>query len=460
MAGGITYSELESVNVYLGKGNNTFTIESTSAATNTVDTGGGNDTVYVETISGHTTVDTRGGADIVDVSAAGQVARIAGLLTVDMGGDTGDTLLVDDSADPNDSTGTLTGTTLTGLGMPTVAEEETLTVTAGSGSYELFATGYGQITVQYGESVATLEAQLDGLFHLDNVHVALASSTSTQTSYTILFLGDGAGVHFPQLQWVRTWTLTPTGPVLSAPGFGDGSVGSGTADEIRSALEHVYGVSAFTVLAGTAPGTFEVTIGGAYVALELSQLVGATATPETSLVPTLDATASVNATIVADGTTTPGLNNVQTISADGTGSYLIHFVLANSQGALLDYVTGPIQAGSSAADVLAALSAILNPNNTNPALPFTNNVTVEKHGTSFTITFQGAYAGIRIAYVSGAATIATRTSGIDYYGVDQLDIELGSGDDVFNVQGTAAHTATQLDTNDGVDHVYVSSEET
>jgi Ca2+-binding RTX toxin-like protein len=458
MAGGITYHELESVNVYLGKGNNTFTIESTSAAANTVDTGAGNDTVYVQTISGHTTIDTRGGTDLVDVSAAGQVARIAGLLTVDMGGNTGDTLLVDDTADTS-STGTLTGTTLNGLGMPTVAEEQTLTVAAASGDYELLASGYGQITVQYGESVSDLETQLNGLFHLSNVHVVLTSSTSTQTSYTILFLGDGAGLHFPQLQWVRSWTLTPTGTVLTAPGYGDGTIGPDpTAAEIQNALEHIYGVSAFTVTAGAAPSSFAVTVGGAYVVLDLAQLAGATAAPKTTLFSTLNSTASVTAATVADGTTSPVLGNVQTITSDGLGSYIIHFVLANSQGALQDFATGPIQGNASAADVLAALSAILNPNNTNPALPFTNNVTVEKHGTSFTITFQGAAAGIRIAYVTGAATIATRTSGIDYYGVDQLHIELGSGDDVFNVQGTASGTTTQLDTNGGVDHVYVSSE--
>ena len=69
--GGISYSGVESVNVYLGTGNDTFTIASTSQATTIVVTGNGKNTVNVETISGHTTIDTGTGNDIVDVSDAG-----------------------------------------------------------------------------------------------------------------------------------------------------------------------------------------------------------------------------------------------------------------------------------------------------------------------------------------------------------------------------------------------------
>ncbi len=356
MAGGISYSELESVNVYLGKGKNTFTIASTSSATNVVDTGAGNDTVYVETISGHTTVDTDGGTDEVVVSGAGEVSRIAGLLTVDLGGDTGDTLLVDDSQDPNGQNGTLTDTTLTGLGMPTVAEEETLTVAAASGAYELEAGNTGnEITVTYGESISQIEQDLDTLFGLHDIQVVVTSTSSTQTTYTIIFAGDGAGLHFPQLQWVRSWALTPTGTLLKSAGYGDATIGANpTAAQIQTALDQVYGISTIAVSNSTTPGTFVVTIGGAYVSLDLTQLSGATATPKTTLVPTLDATAVVTTVIVDDGTLSPDLNTVQTIDTDGAGSYMIHFVLANSQGVLQDFATGQISATASAADVLAA----------------------------------------------------------------------------------------------------------
>ena len=184
--------------------------------------------------------------------------------------------------------------------------------------------------------------------------------------------------------------------MLAAPGYGDATIGSNpAAADIQAALRQVYGISAITVSAGPSAGTFLVTVGGAYVSLDLAQLSGATAAPQSRLVPTLDATATVKVTLVADGTTSPSLNTVQTIAPDGTGSYLIHFVLANSQGELQDYATGLIGPNDSAAKVLAALSAILNPNNTNPALPFTDNVAVELHGTTYTVTFRGAYAKTR-----------------------------------------------------------------
>ena len=37
---------------------------------------------------------------------------------------------------------------------------------------------------------------------------------------------------------------------------------------------------------------------------------------------------------------------------------------------------------------------------------------------------------------AGTVELATRQSGINYYGVETLNLALGSGDDVFNVQGT------------------------
>ena len=50
--------------------------------------------------------------------------------------------------------------------------------------------------------------------------------------------------------------------------------------------------------------------------------------------------------------------------------------------------------------------------------------------------------------------LATRTNGIDYYGVETLNIALGIGNDVFNVQGTSA--VTNLTLGAGDERVYVS----
>src|SRR5207302_479482 len=151
-----------------------------------------------------------------------------------------------------------------------------------------------------------LETALAALFHVGGIHVDVAPTTSAQASYKITFAGAAAGLHFPQLQWVRTWVLSITGPLLAAPGYGDATVGANpTAADVQAALRQVYGVSAITVAAGATTGTFLVTVGGAYVGLDLGSLTGATAAPNSTLYPTLDATPTVKTTLDADGTTAP-----------------------------------------------------------------------------------------------------------------------------------------------------------
>ena len=120
----------------------------------------------------------------------------------------------------------------------------------------------------------------------------------------------------------------------------------------------------------------------------------------------------------------------------------LHFVLAELGGrAAGRRDRAASRSTASVADMISALSAVLNPNNINPALPFTDNVAVRKHGTIFTITFRAPSRQVdRVSPVldpSHPVTIATRVSGIDYYGVETLDITLGGGNDVFNVQGTS-----------------------
>ncbi|HMJ89541.1 MAG TPA: calcium-binding protein, partial [Candidatus Acidoferrum sp.] len=53
------------------------------------------------------------------------------------------------------------------------------------------------------------------------------------------------------------------------------------------------------------------------------------------------------------------------------------------------------------------------------------------------------------------ASVATRVNGINYYGIKMLNLTLGSGDDVINVQGTSA--ITNLNLGDGDERIYVSS---
>ena len=63
-------------------------------------------------------------------------------------------------------------------------------------------------------------------------------------------------------------------------------------------------------------------------------------------------------------------------------------------------------------------------------------------------------AGLTATGAGGAALDVRRIDGINYYGLETLDIALGQGDDVFNVQGTLPVTNVSL--NGGNERVYVS----
>ncbi|MDC1390640.1 hypothetical protein N8342_12505, partial [Acidimicrobiales bacterium] len=95
----------------------------------------------------------------------------------------------------------------------------------------------------------------------------------------------------------------------------------------------------------------------------------------------------------------------------------------------------------------AMLEDIVNPNNSNDALPFTNNLSIRKHGNVLHFIFQGAHrhltinpADIDTTNLVGTVTLDDRNAGINYYEIDVLNIDLGEGDDVANVQGTSAAT--------------------
>ena len=84
--GGITYSNLEALNIELGSGDDTLTVESTHTGTTHVSTGRGDDTIVVKTVQGHTTFVTGDGDDDVTVgNDEGLVDQVTALLTIDTG---------------------------------------------------------------------------------------------------------------------------------------------------------------------------------------------------------------------------------------------------------------------------------------------------------------------------------------------------------------------------------------
>jgi len=165
-AAGITYSGIGTLGISLGSGGNTFTISNTAAKTSTtLNSGAGSDVVTLLADAGSTTINTQGGAantvnirstsaltavntptgvNTITISSTagalsptpGSLGGIAGRVTIT--GSNADTLTLDDTASTVGRTGTLTPTTINGLGMGAggvvYGGIQTLHVTLGGGN--------------------------------------------------------------------------------------------------------------------------------------------------------------------------------------------------------------------------------------------------------------------------------------------------------------------------------------
>ena len=148
MVGSITYGTIETLNIDLGSGGDTFTIAGTHAGTTTLNSNAGGDTVNVQTISGAMTVNTGGEDDTINVGGlapamGGNVNAISAPLAISGGGGS-DTLNVDDTGDADPNSGVLTAMTLAGLGMAggiTYTDFEALEISLGSGGNHFDITG-------------------------------------------------------------------------------------------------------------------------------------------------------------------------------------------------------------------------------------------------------------------------------------------------------------------------------
>ncbi|MFA5123855.1 hypothetical protein, partial [Zavarzinia sp.] len=145
LPGGIVYRDLEVLNIELGRGVDRFTVVSTHTGSTNIFTGAGADIITVQSIDGHTRIEAGDGDDQIWVgsdaaaslpTAPNLLGTVRVLLTID-GGAGNDTMYVDDHAQTGDATGILTGSTITGLGMPSVSEVQTIHVQAADGVYTL-----------------------------------------------------------------------------------------------------------------------------------------------------------------------------------------------------------------------------------------------------------------------------------------------------------------------------------
>jgi trimeric autotransporter adhesin len=164
MSNGIQYSALETVEINLGSGSDSFTIASTHNGTSNLNTNAGQDTIQVQTIAGATTVNSGSDDDQINVGNTNQtVNQINALLTV-AGGLGNDRMNVNDVSDTSNNTGTLTQNTVTGLGMSNgiqYGELEVLDINLGSGSdsFTIASTHNGTSNLNTNAGQDTIQVQ-------------------------------------------------------------------------------------------------------------------------------------------------------------------------------------------------------------------------------------------------------------------------------------------------------------
>ncbi len=457
-AGGIVYNGLKTLNISLGSGGNTFTVASTSTAATTLNSGSGADTVNVMSTTGTLTVNSGSGINTVNVGSP--TDGIQGGLTVIGSG--ADTLKVDDSGSSIAKTGTLTSTTLTGLGMGaggiTYSGIAHLNILLGTGGNTFnvqstfvstitnLTTGTGTNTVYVG----SLAPATTGI--MDNIQGALIIVGSGKDTVNVDDTGSSPS---------KTGTLTAT----TLTGLGMGAAGITYS-----------GVANLNISLGSGGNTFNVQSTFTSTVAKLTTGTGTNKVNVGSLVPTTGGIVdNIQGALIIVGSSN------DTVNVDDTGSS------ASKTGTLT--ATTLTGLGMGAAGITYSGVANLNislgsgGNTFNVQSTFTGTVTKLTTGTGTNTINIGSLApatdgivdniqGALIVIGSGTDTmnvddtgssgdktgtlsattltgLGMGAGGITYSGLTTLNITLGAGDDTFTITGINTPTVTTVDGGSG-----------
>ena len=421
-----------------------------------------------------------------DLPVSGDSYRIFGLEGF------GDRVNADDSGDPDANLATLTQTTLVGLDMPTASEVQSILVRADRGVFVVGSPDLAgeTIVLDVTASVQVLQAVIAEAYvasgAIDIAEVPGIRVSRAGGTLTIVFGGPHAGRDFATLEWLRddgrnslavtdadttvNVTITPLRDGSNTPALS--TVRTVTVDPADGAFGlAIDDVAAFNLEVQT----IIVPAGTAAFSLTVARMVPNTLTDIETTTFTFDPTKSdrelagdLREAIGSNAIELTRIGEVYTIVWAGPYLGLDLPELTVENGLAIATITdggSPLNFApdASAEEILAALQLIADPSNTDPDLPHTRNVAVTKIGHVYIIYFQGARVGTDARptvelLVGGTAkpeAVATRLDGINYYNVETLNIDLGSGDDVINVQGTTARTNLRL--HDGDERIYVSS---
>ena len=180
--GGVTYADLEALEIHLGYGNDTFTVDSTHTGTTLIEADPGeptapqqgNDKVYIHSLRGHTVVYGRGGDDeahVGTVDGAVTLNQIKALLSVD-GGTGYDSVFLDDSGETLANWASITPTSVTGLGMQSGTDNVWVLRPGTASVVTLVVAGIGFL--QFSVGTPTAQQAAAGILRLTEANLEAA----------------------------------------------------------------------------------------------------------------------------------------------------------------------------------------------------------------------------------------------------------------------------------------------
>ena len=237
MGNGINYSLVETLNINLGCGDDTFNVQSTNAITvTTLNTGAGSNTINV--------------GSLAPTLAGGIVDNIQGALIIQGSGS--DTLNVDDTGSEGNKTGTLTSTTLTGLAMGeagiTYSGLSVLNISLGSGDDTFTINSVTPTTAMTIDAGAGTDTAILSF----NSSVTIESLTLLNFEDTTLYVnGDFTGL-LDDSGPISTATIT--GSLTSGSEIDASAIGTMTIGGDLAGLLNVTGLLDTLTVDGGTPG--------------------------------------------------------------------------------------------------------------------------------------------------------------------------------------------------------------
>ncbi|MCH2612374.1 MAG: hypothetical protein MK006_15020, partial [Pirellulales bacterium] len=456
VAGGIQYTNMEVIDLNLGTGDDDLTVETTHSGLTLIDSNDGNANLTIKSILGHTEVDASTGTDVITITHDDTVDLIASLLTIDdSDGDL--TINIDDSesqAQTTDELLNLSGDSISGLQMSTVAEVQEISVQAIGGTYTLTLPAFGNYTggtsatinvedMREPDAASTILAALIPQIGISNheIHVGNPVIKGNTYTYRVTFLGDLAGLKIPQI--IGTPTVeefeaqTQNGPTSTLDADLNSSAGvtvstvrhghiSTKQNEIQEftvpseSIDYSIIMSPTHGLDGGTSHQLNFTSTASDLANAISEGIGL----EASTISVVETDTSINSktfriTFTGDlgGIDLPLLSasvsmpenvsdeNPLTLIQNGSiarTNNIVNAITVSDATAgsftirLANQTSAALDYDASSEDVHNALDFILNPNNRDGSKPHTSNFLVTKHIDTFLIHMLGEYKDLVI----------------------------------------------------------------